>query len=286
MHTVELATERVIAFINRTHATEFVLDRRLDGGFQNGAYALRAPDGGLAVLKWTAQRAWACQVQRAQPVVAAARAAGWPTPAWLLTGTTPSGYPYQIQEYAEGSHPKGVTRQLTQAALPLLDIQADLHPQTVHDWAAYDHAVVFADESGFASTVAAFSSDGAEFVETVRERTAPFRDIKLRSTDLVHGDLNPSNIFLLEGRISAVVDVEALGKGSRFHDLATLLVYARLGNAEPAACDVLLDYARRNAAPGELEVSFAACLLGLLEFMTHHHPENAVTALRSAAELL
>lgn len=56
------ATERVIAFINRTHGTDFELERRFDGGFQNGAYALRSPDGSSAVLKWTARPAWASQV--------------------------------------------------------------------------------------------------------------------------------------------------------------------------------------------------------------------------------
>jgi Ser/Thr protein kinase RdoA (MazF antagonist) len=47
----------------------------------------------------------------------------------------------------------------------------------------------------------------------------------LRPTDLVHGDLNPGNVFLDGDRISALVDVEALGKGRRCHDLATLLVF-------------------------------------------------------------
>lgn len=183
------------------------------------------------------------------------------------------------QEYAEGSHSDGLTRQLAQAVLPVLDIQADLRPHTDHDWAAYDHAVVFADESGFTSTLTAFSAAGAEFADTMRSGMAPHRGVNLRATDLVHGDFNAGNIFLLDGRISAVVDVEALGKGSRFHDLATLLVYARLFNSEPGACDTLLAYAHRDAAPGELEVSFAACLLGLLAFLTEHHPENAATIL-------
>lgn len=280
------ATEHVITFINRTHGTDYALERRFGGGFQNGAYALRAPDGSSAVLKWTARRAWARQVQRAEPVVAAAREAGWPTPAWLLTGTTPSGYPYQIQEYAEGAHPDGITRQLAQAVLPVLDIQAGLEPKTDHDWAAYDHAVVFADESGFASSLTAFSAAGAEFVDIMRSHMAPYRGVKLRTTDLVHGDFNAGNIFLLDGRVSALVDVEALGKGSRFHDLANLVVYARLWDRDPGAVADLLAYAHRHAEPGELEVSFAACLLALLAFLAEHHPKNADTMLRKAAHHL
>lgn len=280
------ATERVIAFINRTHGTDFTLERRFGGGFQNGAYALRTSDGSPAVLKWTATSAWARQVQRAEPVVAAAREAGWPTPAWLLTGTTPSGHPYQIQEYAEGAHPDGITRQLAQAVLPVLDIQEGLEPRTDHDWSAYDHAVVFADESGFTSSLTAFSAAGAEFVDTVRSRMAPYRGVKLRATDLVHGDYNAGNIFLLDGRVSAVVDVEALGKGSRFHDLANLIVYARLWDGDPEAVANLLAYAHRHAEPGELELTYASSLIGLLEFLTKHNPEKAVAALRSAAKLL
>jgi aminoglycoside phosphotransferase (APT) family kinase protein len=282
----------VVAFINRTHGTDFVLDHRLKGGMQNGAYALR--DGAApeltAVLKWSADSGRAGLIQRAQPVVAAARAAGWPTPAWLMAGSTPSGYPYQVQEFAEGSHPERVTRHLVRAALPVFDVQAGVRPETDHDWSAYDHAVVFADESGFSSTLTAFSTAGAEFVETMRRWVAPHRGAELRTTDLVHGDLNPSNIFLVDGRISALVDAEALGRGSRFHDLATLLTYAQFWDGgEPGVCDDLLAYAHRHAAPGELEVSFASCLLGLLAFVANRHPddpEDTDTQIRTATGLL
>ncbi|MEY9862740.1 aminoglycoside phosphotransferase (APT) family kinase protein [Catenulispora sp. GAS73] len=289
------ATERVVASINHTHGTDFVLDHRLKGGFQNGAYALRAGAAPelTAVLKWTADANRAGLIQRAQPVVVAARAAGWPTPAWLMAGSTPSGYPYQVQEIAEGTHPERVTRNLVQAALPVLDVQAGLRPETDQDWSAYDHAVVFADESGFSSTLAAYSPAGAEFVETMRRWVAPHRGAELCTTDLVHGDLNPSNIFLVDGRISALVDAEALGKGSRFHDLATLLTYAHLWDGgEPGVCDDLLAYARRHAAPGELEVSFASCLLGLLAFVADRNPGDSDgradvdTQIRTATGLL
>ena len=111
-------------------------------------------------------------------------------------------------------------------------------------------------------------------------------DIELRSTDLVHGDLNPGNIFLRDGHVRALVDAEALGKGSRFHDLAALLVHARLWDGEPGACDALLSYADRHAAPGELEVSYASCVLGVLAFFAEHNREDPGTLLRKAAESL
>jgi aminoglycoside phosphotransferase (APT) family kinase protein len=69
---------------------------------------------------------------------------------------------------------------------------------------------------------------------------APHRGFELPTGDLVHGDLNPDNVLLDGDRISALIDVEAVGRGSRMHDLATLLVYATLWDGEPGADDDLL----------------------------------------------
>lgn len=56
--------------------------------------------------------------------------------------------------------------------------------------------------------------------------------------------------------------------------------------ADPGAVADLLAYAHRHAEPGELEVTYASSLLGLLAFLTEHNPKNAVTALRKAADHL
>jgi len=261
------ATQRVLQFINHKHHMQYGLTEELAGGNQSGAYLVRTPDGEEAVLKWSSAKSWLLQVERAAPLITQARALGWPTPAWLAWGATPSGYPYEIQEFASGDRAKVLNARLAHAALKVIQLQAGVCPQTEQDWSAYDWEVVFADKSNFLSTVAASSPAGNAFVDLLRRRTAKFRDVQLPADDLVHGDFNPDNILLLGNEVNAVVDAEAMGKGSRFHDLSTLLAFGALWSGETDAVSILLEYALEFARPGELEVTLATNLAALLAFL-------------------
>lgn len=105
--SVDNPRERVEAFVravNSAHDTRFSLAGRLPGGYQTGAYKLVDEAGRPTVLKWwTAARPLERVIEAAE-TVAAARAAGWPTPAWLYYGLGPDSMPYEIQEFVRGSH--------------------------------------------------------------------------------------------------------------------------------------------------------------------------------------
>ncbi|MFI8437383.1 hypothetical protein ACIGJO_27315 [Streptomyces sp. NPDC079020] len=87
---------------NRAHATDFQLDHRFADGFPSGAWLLTDGSGQQAVLKWSPDRGWASQIERAARSVAKVHSAGYPTPAWLAAGMTSNGFGYQIQELAPG----------------------------------------------------------------------------------------------------------------------------------------------------------------------------------------
>jgi aminoglycoside phosphotransferase (APT) family kinase protein len=275
----------VLGHVNRVHGTGYGLVGRLAGGRQSGAYLIHDAERGDAVLKWSSRTAAAGQVLRAAPVVEAARAAGWPTPAWLAFGTTPSGFPYHVREYAEGEPCDLVSAQLVRAVLPVLDAQAGLRPDTDRDWSAHDRRVVFENGSGFAGQVAA-APDGARLVGLLEAWTAGFRQVELPAGDLVHGGLSPDSVVLRQGGLSALIDAEMLGCGSRFHDVATLIVAASQWGGDPAASRELREYAARRAAPGEFEVSVAACLLAALAFQLEHGRKDAGACIRAAAALV
>jgi hypothetical protein len=106
-------TEQVVAELNVALGTEYELVRWLTGGLQGGAFELT--DGTTrVVLKWSADASWAPRVHRAARLVAKARAAGYPTPAWLAAGTTAGGSPYQLQDETKAglvaSPPSGFRR--------------------------------------------------------------------------------------------------------------------------------------------------------------------------------
>jgi aminoglycoside phosphotransferase (APT) family kinase protein len=99
---VKQSTAEVVAHVNSTHGTLYQLVRRLAGGMQSGAFEL-SDGSSKVVLKWSEDPGWAHRVFRAAELVRKARAAGYPTPAWLGVGTTPAGSPYQLQEYVDGT---------------------------------------------------------------------------------------------------------------------------------------------------------------------------------------
>jgi hypothetical protein len=280
------ATERVLGYVNRVHSTSYQLNSRLGGTDPSCVYLLDGPGGSHAVLKWIRDPAAAPQVQYAAPLIAAAQTAGWTTPAWLASGTTPSGFPYEVQEHAPGSPAERVTTQLVRAVLPVIDHQAGLAPAAGHDWSADDQRVVSGAEPGPAGTLAAFSPDGAAFVATVRAWTERFGPVTPPTGDLVHGHLGPGNVLVDDGHVTALTGAEALGKGSRLHDVASLAVHALLWDGEPDALDGLLRYAADHACPGEFEVSVAARLLTVLARRVTHSPENASQLIGQATAAL
>ncbi|MGH3833058.1 MAG: phosphotransferase [Pseudonocardiaceae bacterium] len=98
----------------------------------------------------------------------------------------------------------------------------------------------------------------------------------------MHGNFNPGNILVSGERITALIDVEAVGKGSRFNDLAALIAYTALWGSEPYAQQDLLEYSHHQAQPGELEISLAV----VLAFVIGHHPHDGNSLTHKATELL
>ena len=85
------STAEVVAHVNSTNGTSYQLVRRLAGGLQSGAFEL-SDGSSKVVLKWSEDPGWAHRVFRAAELVRKARAAGYPTPAWLAVSTTGSNW--------------------------------------------------------------------------------------------------------------------------------------------------------------------------------------------------
>ena len=278
---VDDTTQQVLDWVNLAHSVSYRPEVQLSGGFQNGALRIRDPDRGPAVLKFTTDRSWAAVVERAAPQVAWLRGTGWPTPAWLWSGRTQSGWAYSVQELATGAAHDTIARPWLDVVLPLVDRHAGLAPAGARDWSEYDRLSVFTDVDGHAATLSQRCAAGAEFVRAATDLVRPFADVVLPTGDLVHGDFNPGNILLRDGAVTAVVDVEALGCGTRLHDLATLAAYAWLWG-ERGQMGVIIGHARRFAERGQLEISLVSVLLGLFEFGTRRWPTPDLEAACSA----
>lgn len=279
-------TLEVLQTVNRDCGTEFVLVRRLAGGHQSGAYLLRDPHGSPAVLKWSNVVSWAPQVLRAAPVVARMRSLGWPTPAWRAVGTTVGGLPYQIQDFVAGTAMTGLRAAEVSLLLELVDSHRGLDPDPRRDWSEYAQAVVFANRDGFRESVRMAGAGGEAVVDAFMSMCAPYEGIRLPGGDLVHGDLSTHNVLTVNGAIAGVIDVEAVGSGTRVIDLAGLLREGYLaGIGEPAAMQRLRHAAEGIAGPQVLRICVAASVFSVLDFMLRRKPERAAACTAAALRL-
>lgn len=275
--------DEVLAALNEQTDDAWTATGRLAGGFQQGAFGLRAADGRRAVLKLGHARG-AARLAMLSTLVERARAHGWPTPVWLAHGIAPDGLGWYVYEFVAGECPESVDTRLAAALLPVVDLQAGMRPDTSQDWSRYAYAVVFANESEFTSRLAAFSPAGAATVDTILRAGAIDAAVQLPTDDLVHGNLDPGNIVVRDGVVVGIIDVEAAGKGTRCIDLAGLIVSADLFGARDAT-DRLVRAGRDVAGPAVLRICVAAAVFALLAFGVEHWPHDVDAASAACVDL-
>ncbi|MEY2473772.1 MAG: hypothetical protein QOK28_3101, partial [Actinomycetota bacterium] len=138
----------------------------------------------------------------------------------------------------------------------------------------YAWDVVFNDRDNMLTEVAACSNEGRRLADAMRAACASGVDLVLPTTDLVSGVFSLENILFDEAGDPVVIDVEAIGKGSRAFDLAVL--YSR---SHAYAHDTGLERRLRAAAdavagPEIFNVCLAAENIGIVYFGLKHWPDD------------
>lgn len=107
------------------------------------------------------------------------------------------------------------------ALFALVDLQAD-PGITAGSWdiSSWMSVVLFEGWEGWWKAVQTCSP---ETERKLRSFVQPAWGVRLPTKDLVHGDLNLTNVLCYQGTISGVVDWEDVGIGSRASDLTSLL---------------------------------------------------------------
>jgi aminoglycoside phosphotransferase (APT) family kinase protein len=283
------SSKKILHYINRTHDTKYNLLHRLSGGQQSGAYLVESPEGQQAILKWNTRKQSVHKVEQAAESVRLAREWGWPTPRWHIWGVSPSGYPYQIQDFMPGATRNRLDPNLVEEALRVIDLQAGKAPDVDQNWTIRDRAIVYCDDKHSSlNQIAEYSEAGKDLANLLRAKVAAFRDTPIPEGDLVHGDFHKGNVLLEGERITALVDVEMLGKGSRFHDVATLIGFKVVFGAGPAdpVLEPLIAYGKKHAAPGEFEVCMTAVIVDFLGFGVGKNPASWVEESITKAKVL
>lgn len=210
----------VLADVVRVVESEITLLSRLPGGVNAGAMRVEVAGRADAVLK-AAPRTHSEQLRetwRAQKVVEHMRGLGYPTPAWLGVGATTT-HVWHLMDFVDAVPAQELTTSLAEQLIQINALQAGQAGEP-HDHWSYAWRVVTGREATVAG-LSGYSSAVSALVERLLLACANLTPPP-RAPDMVHADLNPSNVLTRDGVVVAVVDIENAGSGTRATDLVTL----------------------------------------------------------------
>lgn len=280
--------EGLVAEIAAVHGRRVTVRGRCPSGLQGGAWSVDA-DGVPAVLKG-GRGPSAPRMRELTGAVARARAAGYPTPAWLAAGVTSDGCWYCLQDVAPGVPSTPLTPSTVPLLVDVLERQAGLAPHVADDWNRRVRAMTTgADGAGVRHTAFALGPQGRALVERYDDVVAAHGRVELPAGDLVHGDFNTCNVLLDGGAVGGVIDVMALGGGSRVVDYACLLREAYVEGYGDEVTRHLREAGAAVAGPGPLALCVAATAFFIVGFKRRHQPDalpRVLTGLHHLADAL
>jgi Ser/Thr protein kinase RdoA (MazF antagonist) len=267
----------VLAAVSSLIGSEARLDGPMPG--QSGASFLLASGAGPLVLKLVPDRPGALADQeRLVRLVEGLRQRGYPAPTYAGAGRA-AGCVFTVQHRLPGGPAR--TREELRAVLPdllgAIELQKDAGDLADPPW------------PGWLLETIAHGGDGYCLHETLRRRpdTAKILDRLIviaarnagsapRRRDVVHFDLNPTNVLHEAGRLSGIVDwnvpFAGAAQGDRGFDVATLLFYAY--DVEEARAP-LWEAATRTSGPAWTAVYLCHLTLRQLEWTVRHRPGSA-----------
>jgi hypothetical protein len=193
---------------------------RLPGGVNSGAIRVQLGGRRSAVLKadiLTPHRLDG--TLRTQRIVEHMRERGYPTPAWLAVGATTT-HVWHLTDFVDAAPAPQLTLPLVEQLMEIIEIQAGQASEPYDHW-AYAWRVATGRES-IGAEISGHSTEVSALVERLRlmcDDAPP----PIGMPDMVHADLNPSNVLVRDGAVVALVDIGNAGSGTRATDLTTLL---------------------------------------------------------------
>jgi hypothetical protein len=221
---------------------EVTVLRRLPGGLNVGAIRVQVAGRANAVLK-VVPRAHANhldEVLRAQRVVEHMRRRGYPTPAWLGVGATAT-HVWHLMDLVDAAPGPELTPAVVDQLMEIIEIQAGQASEPYDHW-SYAWRIATGQQSAVAgpdvdetpeqsflrrsiARLPEYSSVVSALVERLRLVCADVPPPPA-APDMVHTDLNPSNVLVRDGAVVAVVDIGNAGSGTRATDLINLVWFA------------------------------------------------------------
>ncbi|MEQ7128369.1 aminoglycoside phosphotransferase family protein [Actinopolymorpha sp. B11F2] len=275
-------TRHVVSAINHLHGLHFELRGRCEGGMNGGAWILVDPAGGHAILKCRDDDP-ASRKPRLLGMVDALRATGYPTPRWIVAGVTEARTSYHVQELVSGQPGDPLTAESVAPLVDVIERQAGLDPDPGHDWSDYISAVVLDQHpDGPRPFLQTLGQPGRDLLTHFDQVLAPHGAVQLPGGDMVHGDFNSCNVMMEDGRVTGVIDIEALGSGTRVVDYAWLLREAYVETDSAEVRQLIRRAGEAVAGPGPLAFCVAATAFDIVRFqVVRDDPRNVPGVLAS-----
>jgi aminoglycoside phosphotransferase len=176
---------------------------------------------GLVIVKATSYPFAAERAAWAPQALAALADRGYPVPKTLWHGPLDERWSLVVLERLPGEPLQTLDDSTLEALLALVELQHDLAVEPGGwDTAEWIERVLFDRWEGWWDAAEAAAPETCRRLHAFVE---PARGYRLPGGDLVHGDLNLTNVLAEGGAITGVVDWDAIGCGSRASDLAGLL---------------------------------------------------------------
>lgn len=204
----------------RVVGAEVTLLSRLTGGVNAGAVRVKLAGTADAVLKavpW-AHANHLDETMRARRIVEHMRGRGYPTPAWLGVGAAAT-HVWHLMDFVDAAPAPQLTPSLVEQLMQIIELQAGQASEPYDHW-SYAWRVATGREPAVAG-LSGFSAEVLALVERLRLVGAEVPP-PTAAPDMVHADLNPSNVLVRGGAVVATVDIDNAGSGTRATDLITL----------------------------------------------------------------
>jgi Ser/Thr protein kinase RdoA (MazF antagonist) len=259
--------------INTIHQQSFHFADILPGGYQDRAIILIDDSNQRFILKrWYREQAI--------PLLTTLAKRGYPCHSPRFAGKTRAEKPYWIQEYIEGQPMERLDDTFLEQVLSINELQAQCAQDTLisiqSSWSMYAYNVVFHNASDWFRSLQRYNQATRDFAEAVVENCRHCREMSLVHTDAVHGDFTPDNILVNHNRITGVIDITAMGQGTRAIDIATLLHYAYLYDYTDTIKNRLLGYIMGHFDRQIMMLTLAYRIFAMIAWAINHDPQETV----------
>ena len=206
--------------VARVVGAEVTLLGRLTGGVNAGAVRVQLGGTAEAVLKAVprAHPHHLAETMRARRIVEHMRGRGYPTPAWLGVGATAT-HVWHLMDFVDAAPAPQLTPSVVEQLMEIVELQGGQASEPYDHW-SYAWRVATGREAAVVG-LSGFSAEVSALVERLRLAAAEVPPPPA-APDMVHADLNPSNVLVRGGTVVATVDIDNAGSGTRATDLTTL----------------------------------------------------------------